>query len=465
MKSSDIRPGILITGSGSGSGKTLMTCGLMQAFKNRGVLVSAFKCGPDYIDPMFHRTVLSVPSRNLDSFFLAKDQLKALYQAHTSAAGFAIAEGVMGYYDGIAGTTLQASSYEVACMLGLPAVFVADGKGMSLSLLAVIKGFCSYRADSRIRGILLNRVSPMLYPGLKKAIEKELGIPVFGYLPVLTEGILESRHLGLVMPGEIPDLRKRLDHLAAVMEETIDLDGLLQLGQEHAFSAAALPEPTHKFEQLAAPVRIGWAKDAAFCFYYEENLELLRRLGAELIPFSPIEDQHLPKALDGILLGGGYPELHLEALSQNESLRAEIQKAIKSGLPCIAECGGYLYLHEYLKDQQGRNFPMAGVLAGYGFYGRKKGRFGYINVTAKQSSMLAEAGAQIKGHEFHYWESSREPGAFSAVKPVSGRQWDCMDAEQNLAAGFPHLYYPSNPEFPARFIRRCREYKEGKRNV
>ncbi len=439
----------------SGSGKTTLTCAVLRALVNRKKKPAAFKCGPDYIDPMFHRHVLGIPAGNLDTFFTEDKVTKFLFGKKAREADLSVIEGVMGFYDGMGLTSEKASSYELAKVLETPVVLVVDGKGMSLSLAAEIKGFLDYRRDSGIRGVILNRVSKAAYSGLKKYLEQELGIQVFGYVPVLKEAALESRHLGLVIPEEVKDLKTRIEKLSLEIEKTVDIDGLIHLAESAGeFSFSGLPLP-----KLEKTVRIGVARDEAFCFYYQENLDLLREMGAELIFFSPLRDERLPEHLAGLLFGGGYPELYAERLGKNGSLLSEIRDLLKDrGIPCLAECGGYLYLCRQLEDMAGNVWPMAGALPADGYRTDSLKRFGYVELTARGDTVLGQAGLVMKGHEFHYFDSTDNGAAFVAKKPLRDAAWDCIHGKENLAAGFPHFYYYSNPEAVFHYLRRCMEY-------
>lgn len=434
-------PRLLFAAPKSRSGKTLITCGFLEALKERGAFPVSFKCGPDYIDPMFHNYVLGISGRNLDSFFQEEDKLKEALLNETWEKGkrkVAVIEGVMGYYDGLGGSSVKASSYEVAVLTETPSVLILDCKGASLSLAAEVKGFLSYQAPSMIKGVILNRLSPMLYSRLKPAIE-EMGAAVFGYLPELPELHLKSRRLGLIMPGEIPRLREKIKVLAAKMEETLDIDGLLKLaGSAPSLTIQTLPG-SDAFP-AAGIYRIGIARDEAFCFYYQENLRLLEQMGAELVAFSPIHDKGLPGQLDGLLLGGGYPEQYARELSENQPMLEEVNQFCKTGKPVLAECGGFLYLHHTLEGADGKEYRMASVIEAKAYQTNRLQRFGYIGLTGP-------GGISVKGHEFHYWESSDPGSAFKARKPAGERQWQCIHKRGGLICGFPHLYFPSNPEF------------------
>lgn len=456
-------PRILLAAPGSGSGKTLLTTGLLTLFQNRGIRCRSFKCGPDYIDPMFHKYVLGIDSCNLDSFFLPQEELRALFQKRAADAELSILEGVMGYYDGIGGNSTAASTYEVAKITDTPVILVLDGKGSSLSLAAQMKGFLDYRKDSHICGVILNKTNKMVGERLRPEIEK-LGVRYLGAVPVCETMDIKSRHLGLTMPQEQSELRGHLNAFAKQLEEYLDVDGILELagcsgeklpeaGKTEQSNQTDLNQEETKQDEIR-PIdsesepptrRMAVAMDKAFCFYYQENLDFLRQHGWELIPFSPLHDAALPEQVHAILLGGGYPELYAKELSANEPMLASIRNAHAEGIKILAECGGVLYLQEHLEDEMGNCWPMVGLIHADGFRTEKLGRFGYISLTQNGA-------VRIKGHEFHYWESTAPGSAFRAEKPQSDRGWDCMYRTDSLLAGFPHLYYLSGPDLILSFL-------------
>lgn len=445
---------LLVGAPASGGGKTTFTCGLLHALKRRGLQPQACKCGPDYIDPMFHSEVIGVPSRNLDLFFSTEDQVRALVAESARAGDIVVVEGAMGYYDGIA-VSDQASAWDAARATQTPAVLVVDGRGRARSIAAEVQGFVRYRADSNVAGIVLNRVSEPLYARLKDMLEAETGVRVYGFLPHLPDCSLASRHLGLVTAAEVADLRAKLDRLADVMEDTVDIDGLLQL----AGTAPVLPRAEEPGAAPAEPrVRIALARDEAFCFYYADALRVLCDAGAELVEFSPMRDEALPAGVCGLYLGGGYPELHARELSRNAQMRAVVADAIRSGMPTIAECGGFLYLHAQLEGEDGNVYPQVGIVDAKAYRTQRLGRFGYVTLTARQDGLLAAAGAQLRAHEFHYWESEAPGDAFLAEKPQSNRSWPCCISTPTLHAGFPHLYLPACPDAARRFVEACRAF-------
>ncbi len=440
---------ILIAGTGSGCGKTTVTSAVLRALQRRGVPLRAFKCGPDYIDPMFHTAVLGIPSRNLDLFFEDGTGVRGQLARALPPGAVGVMEGVMGFYDGISGTTDTASAAHLARVAGTPAVLVARPKGQSLSLAAMLKGFREF-APNTAAGVILNGVSHGMYPFYREIAEKS-GLKVYGYLPELPEASIPERHLGLVTAQEMERLQEKLDLLAGAAEDGIDLDGLLTLAR----GASALADETAPLLPACKQrLRVAVARDTAFCFYYEDNLDVLRALGAEIVPFSPLLDAGLPPGIDGLYLGGGYPELHAARLAGNASMREAVRRAVSGGLPTIAECGGFLYLHETLSGADGIPYPMAGVLPGGARLATQLQNFGYVTLTAQRPSLLADEGQSIRAHEFHYACAPDCGGAFRAEKP-NGRAWDCVQATDTLYAGFPHLYFRSNLDFAARFLRAC----------
>ncbi len=464
-------PGILFAAASSGCGKTTITCGALRAWQRKGLKIKAWKCGPDYIDPMFHKQVLGIPGGNLDSFFLSKEALKAQYQQKNVGFDLAVMEGVMGYYDGLGGISTQASTYEVAQAVDVPVILILDGKGASLSLAAMLRGFLQYQKDSHIVGVILNRTSPMIGARLKPVLEAE-GVKYLGCVPVSKEIQFDSRHLGLVMPEEVPQIQKQLDEIADLLEESVDLDGILELARSYAekvennedaglakcqtSQVAMKTRAAGLFTESRNPLRIAVARDEAFCFYYQENMEILESLGVELIPFSPIHDQELPAKVSGVILGGGYPENYAKALSENTSMLASIRQAWENKMPFLAECGGFLYLHRELEGSDGIFYPLAGVIPDKAWKTNRLGRFGYITLTPDHPDTCLIR--KIKGHEFHYWESGDCGTCWTAKKPLSDRSWSCVHSEQGQIAGFPHLYYPSAPEFAGQWLEMCRKW-------
>lgn len=445
---------LLLCAPASGCGKTTVVCALLQALVNRGADPLAFKSGPDYIDPMFHSQIIGAESCNLDLFLMGRNGVLSSLKRHGEGR-LCLLEGAMGYYDGIAMSS-HASAYDLAKVTKTPAVLVIDGRGAALSLAATVAGFANFYPESMVRGVILNRVSPMLYPRLKDTIEEHTGVQVYGFLPPCPEATLESRHLGLVTAQEVVNLQEKTGKLGTLAERYLDIEGLLNLTK----GAPEVPGfPEQPVVSLGAGVRIGVAKDRAFCFYYADALELLERLGAELVYFSPMKDKELPDNLCGLYLGGGYPELYGAALSQNVSMRKSVYDAIARGMPTIAECGGFLYLHETLQDGDGAVHPMVGIIPGAATPTGKLSQFGYVNLSAKSDGLLCEKGEILPAHEFHYWKSDSQGGDFRADKPLSTRGWDCGHHTNTLYAGFPHIHMGGCPEAAERFVKACLYYQ------
>ena len=442
----------LLAAPRSGSGKTTMTCALLMALKRRGCAPCAFKSGPDYIDPMFHRAVLGVESHNLDLFFSAPETVRTLYAKGAAGHGAAVCEGAMGFYDGLGGVSDRASAWHLADTLGLPVLLVVEPKGQSLTLAAELNGLVNFRTPSHIAGILLNNCTARMHALLAPMLEEETGLPVLGFLPKLPEAVIGSRHLGLYTAAEVENLQQKLALLADAAEEHIDWPRLLALCEKEPPALPVQPETP------PARVRIAVAQDEAFCFIYAETLEAFRDAGAEVVFFSPLRDTALPENIGGLYLPGGYPELHARELSENTSLLREIKQKIESGLPTAAECGGFLYLGQSLTDAEGQSWPMAGVLPGEAKDAGRLVRFGYAALSADSDSMLFRAGESFPIHEFHHWDSTANGTALAAKKPVGGAEWRCGFVNEHFYAGFPHLYWAGTP-LPQRFAAAAENYR------
>ena len=350
-------PAIMIAAIKSGSGKTAFTCALLKTLKDRGLNPCAFKCGQDYIDPKFHQKVLKVPSENLDSFFSGEEHLKNLYGRSSKKGGISVIEGAMGLYDGLGGISESGSAYEMASILQVPVILVIDAHGMGRSMIPLLAGVLSYDKNHLIKGVILNKTSGHFYKTIAPVVEEELGLPVLGYLPKDPAFVMESRHLGLKLPDEIESIERQVEQGAAILEESVSMDRLLKIAK----NAGEIEEGKKEREQ-EPKIRLAVARDEAFCFYYEENLRILRQKGAELLYFSPIHDQQLPEDIDALLLGGGYPELYAKELEKNESMRKSIQEAILGGMPSLAECGGFMYLHDSIYVQEKEKYKMCQIL-------------------------------------------------------------------------------------------------------
>jgi len=494
----------MIAGTGSGCGKTTITCALLAALASMGKSVVSFKCGPDYIDPMFHKKATGVESRNLDLYLMGESGVKYGLTHHSANKEISVLEGVMGIYDGL-GDNSFASSNHVSVLTETPVVLVVNVKGLALSVCAVIKGFLDFE-ENNIRAVILNNASEGMFPLYKKMIEERLDIPVIGYLPYIPEAQIESRHLGLVTADEIADIKDKISRLKEQALLCVDIERLLEIAdvpplestqdslppiQEKSINGdsntllnrhpgldpgsphpsknrhqgmglrvkPAMTKIVSEEPQEKQPVKLLVAKDKAFCFWYEDNHDLLREMGAEMHFFSPIGDQELPDDADGLLLWGGYPELHGSALENNRSMRQSLKSAISNGLPVYAECGGFVYLQQSLTDLQGENREMLGVLPGNVKMTSKLHNFGYYEIEALRDNILCEKGNKINAHFFRRSVSDHEGDCFKAVKQ-NGRTFPCVVSEGNVFAGYQHLHFWGNPSFAANFINACAAYKK-----
>ncbi len=443
-------PRILLAGTSSGCGKTTVCCALLQAFVNRRLKTGAFKCGPDYIDPMFHSRIIGTVSANLDLFFFQENTLRFLLAKNGADCDISVVEGAMGFYDGMGISSVRGSSYEISKVTQTPVILVVNARGASMSILPVIQGFLDFLPDNHIAGVLLNKCSATTYLVLAKAIEEHFqgSVRPLGYLPVMPDCALESRHLGLITANEVVDLKDKLTRLAIQAEKTIRIDEILELAKNTApLGYEHVPLPQYE------PVRIAYADDEAFCFQYADSLDALRQMGAQLIPFSPLRGSKLPDGVHGLYLCGGYPELYARMLSDNETMRTSIRAALERGLPCIAECGGFMYLTEAIGV-----YPMVGFLPGRCFDTGKLTRFGYVTLRAQKDNLLCGEGDSIPAHEFHHWDCTL-PGSDFRAEKSSGKEWMCSVATKTLYAGFPHIHFYANPKFAACFYDACRKEK------
>lgn len=445
-------PRLLIAGTNSGSGKTTIVNAILRAIQKQNIPLCGFKCGPDYIDPMFHKAALGIPSYNLDLFFSSEQECKNLLAKHTPNNGIGIIEGVMGFYDGISGTTDVASSAHLARTTDTPTVLVVRPKGQSLSVGATLYGFKNF-APNTLKGVIFNGVSSSMYQ-LYKKIAQEVGLKSYGYLPEIKQTEIPSRHLGLVTADELNKLQQQLDILACEAQKSIDITGLIELSKT---APALFFNENQSYITKNKSVRIGVAKDKAFCFYYQDNLDLLEENGAELVPFSPLNDKYLPENMSGLYIGGGYPELYADELSNNKSMLYSINCAINNKMPTIAECGGFMYLHSSIVALDGVSYPMADVIKTTAHMTNKLQNFGYITMTAQKDCLTSKKGETMNAHEFHYCKSDNSGNDFYAKKP-NGKSWNCVYANDTLYAGYPHLYFRASKHIISRFLNSCAKF-------
>lgn len=445
-------PRVMIAAAGSGSGKTTLTLGLMKAFCGQGNVVQGFKCGPDYIDPMYHKRVTKRPSVNLDPIF-HKSELNHLIAWYGKGSDLSILEGVMGFYDGKGGTVFG-STYETAHETGTPVILVIRAKGIGNTLIPLIQGMLHYR-ETTIRGIILNQCSEGFYRQIKPAIEKECGVQVIGYLPDLAQIRLKSRHLGLHMADEMKNWDQYLEILENQIRKTIDLPAI----QDIACQAEPLEQEAER-KRKQYPISIAVAMDEAFCFYYEDNLRLLKEYGVRLVPFSPLYDEQLPDHIQGIYIGGGYPELYAQRLQENENLRMQIREWCQAGKPVIAECGGYMYLGDSIIDQDGTEYSMCHAFPHKTEMMQNLNmHFGYVTVYPDTSNEdlpkeLLEKG--VFAHEFHY---SKESGDHFTcrVEKNEKKQWKSGYFMKKQYAAYPHLSFRGNETFLEHYLEQMQE--------
>jgi cobyrinic acid a,c-diamide synthase len=478
-------PRIVIAGTNSGCGKTTISIGLMAALIKRGLVVQPYKVGPDYIDPMFHTFITGRYSRNLDSWLLNEETVSYLFQRSFTGADMAIVEGVMGLYDGFGGSSIQGSTAHVSRIIKAPVVLLVNGEGMSLSIAALVKGYVEFSRETAIEGVIINNIkSEAHYKMLKDNIEEYIGIKVIGYLKKNEDFSLHSRHLGLVPSNEIEGLKIKLDTLAEEITRTVDLKALMDIaGDTEEISPyeydLSINSIAAGFLKERDKVRIAVAMDKAFNFYYKDNLDLLEMLGADLLYFSPLKDKQLPADIDGIYLGGGYPEVWARELVKNSSVMEEIKAKIDGDIPAYAECGGLMYLTKSIADNNENLYKMAGVIDARSQMTKSLQRFGYVEVEIKEGCVLSEKGCKVRAHEFHYSQTldmEDFPDGFRVYKPPrnkreaistgdtetpEGRQkvWNCGYRKKNLIAGYPHIHFWSNTDIASEFIKRCIEYR------
>jgi len=437
---------IIISGTSSGCGKTTITCAVMKAILNKGLKLSSFKCGPDYIDPMFHEKVVGTSAHNLDSFFCDENIIKYLLCENSKNSDISVIEGVMGFYDGG-----NASACEISEITQTSVILIVNCKGMSDSIGAVMKGFLTYRPN-RIIGFIFNNLPEKLENSVKNLC-RELNVEYFGFMPK-NNFTIESRHLGLVPADEIDNLRLKIEEIAKLAEKYMDIQKIIDFS-ESTVPDFKIPE-IKRFEQNPL---IAVAKDKAFCFHYSDNIALLEKYGCRIEYFSPLNDNRLPENVCGLILNGGYPELHAKELSENTEMKSSIRHAVNCGLPTIAECGGFMYLHDFMESDSGKTYSMAGVINGTSYKTDRLKRFGYAHVTTEKDSMIFKKPDNIAVHEFHYWDSTNCGSDLTATK-ADGRSWTCCHCSDTMYAGFPHLYFYSNLSIPERFINACIKYGE-----
>lgn len=455
---------IVIAGTGSGVGKTTLTIGIMAALRRRGLAVQGFKCGPDYIDPTYHTAVTGRPSRNLDAWMVGREAMIEIYQRGNVDADLSVIEGVMGMFDGKNPLTDEGSTADIGRILSAPIVLVVNIASMARSAAAIVKGFQQFGRGDHIVGVIVNRAgSSGHYNMVKQAIEQECGIPVLGYLPRDTGLELPERHLGLIPSIERGELEPFFDLLSEKVSAHIDLDLLLDLAAAEPIESAPFLFNSKDESANSRRIKIAVAKDSAFHFYYEENLELLEARGAECVYFSPLAGEVVPAEADGLYIGGGFPEEFAERLAEDEKVKSSIRSRIEEGIPTLAECGGFMFLTEYIVDTAGKAYPMVGLIPGKVTMQTKLAALGYREVEGAGENFLLPSGEQARGHEFHYstFQANEEANVTAAFQS-KGRQGTKAEGclKGNLVSGYTHLHFASNPGMVERWIHACELYQK-----
>lgn len=450
---------LVIAGISSGVGKTTFTIGLMAALKQRGLNVQGFKCGPDYIDTSFHTAVTDRPSRNLDSWMFSKDVLKDVFINGSSGADISIIEGVMGFYDGKSAISNQGSTAEISRFLHTPTILVVDCSTIARSAAAIVKGFQLLDPNVNIVGVIANKVGSFgHYRIIKEAVEKECGIAVCGYLLHDHSLVMPERHLGLVPSIERGDLSSLFLQLAELVEETVNVDKLIHLSKCKPLKNV----PATIFEKRPSTgIKLAIAKDKAFSFYYQENLELLSAYGAQCLFFSPLAGEKIPEEADGLYIGGGYPEQFVKELSEQVEVIQSFKNRIKGGLPTLAECGGFMYLTDSIETNDGERYPMVGVIPGKVKMRKELAPFGYREITGRPGNFLFQKATKARGHEFHY-STFHSNETIPFAYDTKGLFGDGKEGVliKNLIAGYSHIHFASCTDLVENFIKKCLEVKK-----
>lgn len=439
----------MIASTGSSCGKTTMVCGFLKALKDMGKNIVSFKCGPDYVDPMFHKKVLAVPSYNLDVVMVQEDRVKYLLKLNSKDMDFALIEGVMGLYDGIGNEGYGSCNY-ISIITETPVLLVVNATGKFNSVCAEISGYLNYKSNN-IKGIILNNVSNEMYERYKSLIEKELNVKVVGYLPKMKNISIDSRYLGLVLENEIDE---KINILGDTIKKTIDFDLVFELSK-----APEIKIQIDEIKKIFNDLNIYISKDEAFCFLYDDNIKLLKMLGANIHYFSPISDNEIPEHADGIMLFGGYPELFAKELSENIRFKNSIKSAVNRGVPVYAEGGGFMYLQESITDIDNNTYPMVSAVEGKSTMTNKNQNFGYLTLVSNKDNLMCKKNEKISAHEFHYSKSTNNGDAFTGIKRRDNSSYQCIIGNETLYAGYPQINFWSNPDFLINFLKKCEKRK------
>ena len=457
---------ICIAGTQSGVGKTTVTMAVLALLAKK-MRVQPFKVGPDYIDPMFHSLITGQKSRNLDSYLMPPEAVKYLFERNTINKDIAVIEGVMGLFDGAEIGSDIGTTASIAKQTDTPIILIVDGSKIAGSIAAIVKGFEQFDCKLRIVGAILNNVSSEHhYRILKEAIELYTEVEPLGYLIKDLNIELPERHLGLVPTEELSELEKKIDYLAQMASNTIDIKRILQLAEpDKQIDKEVQAVINNNFvPQIAeSKLRIAYAKDQAFHFYYEDNLEYLKKAGVELIPFSPLHDRKLPEDIQGLIIGGGFPEIFAKELSQNTTMKKSVLQALEKGLPYYVECGGLMYLCKELYDLDNEKHDMVDWFEGNTRMQKRLQRFGYAKVTLDQKCLFGSEGDTIYVHEFHRSKAElNEKTCFNLCKIKQGKvikEWTCGFVKGAGIGSYAHIHFYSNLKFADSFVNYCQQYK------
>ena len=450
-----------IAGERSGVGKTTVTLALLAALRRRGLAVQSFKVGPDYIDPMFHQRVTGRACRNLDPVLTSEAYVQQCFQKHAATADCALVEGVMGLFDGATGAEDYASTAHIARLLNIPIVLVIDCSRLSRSVAAIAHGYRTFDPRLQFAGVILNRVGSDRHLELLKAALDSINLPILGVLRRETALTIPDRHLGLVPTAELPDLDRLFDRLADLADTCFDWPQLLPLIQQPV-SQSELLIANHQLPTAKSSVRIAIAQDPAFSFYYADNLDLLAEAGAELIPWSPLQDPDLPQDIQGLYFGGGFPEVFAAQLADNFPVRQAVKNAIAAGMPTYAECGGLMYLCQQIVDFEQQTWPMVGVLPTTAVMGGRL-TLGYRQAIAQQASFLFPAGTKVYGHEFHRstMTTAPNPALFHSWRYDQSQPTEAVLEgwrSHQVHASYLHLNWGATPDIPTQFVKACVQF-------
>ncbi len=459
---------IIIAGTHSGVGKTSVALSIMQGFRGMGIKVRAFKVGPDYIDPSYHAVATGLPSHNLDDWMMGKEQVCALFQKETVGCDIAVIEGVMGLFDGFSNTSDEGGTANIAKILQAPVILVVDAGRMARSVAAVIKGYQTLDSDIHICGVILNRVASQGHLDmLKESVQFYNQIPVLGVIFKDETIFIPERHLGLTTASENDDLKTCLNELKKYTtteddndSTQINLNKILKIAQESKNNFFFKSDAISPQRTLKKSVRIAYAKDKAFQFYYQANLDFLESCGATLIPFSPLNDTQLPEDIGALYFGGGFPEVYAKEIEENVSMRESVQNLIKQGIPTYAECGGLIYLAESVKVLSGEVYNMAGIISGQIEMTEKLVHFGYCENQILKKCFLGDAGDSFRGHEFHYsrWSDEGTHSIHEVKKKRRRSQRLEGYCSNNVLASYVHCHFLSYPKRAHMLIQRARDY-------